>query len=248
MLSPYSPRTARAYILANRISDAMDRWPTGYMALQRLRHRSRAAHRLVSPDHRLVLEAFPRSGSSFAHRAFVAVNPDCAQSVATHIHRSAQIIAGARYGVPVLVLVRHPEDAVTSLLALGQQSGSLPKLEGVKLNGVLAETLWRYAHFHQRLLPVERMVVASFEDVTADFGAVLDRVNTTFDTGFTCFDHTFENEAAIFAKTRKHLSPNTDRDLIKTRLAKAYKDPELTVPRKAAEGAYSLISTRFEKT
>jgi hypothetical protein len=41
-------------------------------------------------------------------------------------------------------------------------------------------------------------VVGLFEDVTTDFGSVIDRVNQRFETTFVRFEPTPENEAAAF--------------------------------------------------
>ena len=59
----------------------------------------------------------------------------------------------------------------------------------------------RGIRFHRRILPFQHgFVAASFADVTTDFGAVTERVNAAFGTNFGVFEHTPENEAAVFAE------------------------------------------------
>lgn len=249
MLTPYSPRSHRSYVFMNRLSDALDRLPAAYLAVQRVRQRGRhGAHRLVTRDHHLVIEAFPRSGSSFAHVAFTRANPRSARRVATHIHRSAQVIAAARLGVPVLVLLRAPEDAVTSLLSLSIQKGHLPRMAPGDLHACMAGTLHRYVNFHVRIEQVEPMIIARFEDVVTDFGEVIDRVNARFGTTFARFSHDAESVADVFASGRDHLPPNAERDALKAELRETYRALSLTDLRACAEAVHDRLTTRATET
>lgn len=249
MLKPYSQRGPRTYVIANRLADALDRFPAAYMAVQRIRQRGRhGAHRLVTPDHHLVIEAFPRSGSSFAQMAFVQANPDSARRVATHIHRSAQVLTAARLKVPVLVLVRPPEATVTSLLAMGIQKGQLPQMAADDLRACIGETLRRYVNFHSRIEPVDAMVIARFEDVIADYGQIIGALNARFGTAFQQFPHTAETVAEVFGAGRDHLSPNADRDRLKTALRDTYLAASLQDLRARAEAVHARLVARAAKT
>lgn len=245
MLKPYSKRGPRTYVAANRLADALDRFPTLYMAVQRVRQRGRhGAHRLVTRDHHLAIEAFPRSGSSFAHMAFTRANPDSAKLVATHIHRSAQVITAARLGVPTLVLVRPPESTVTSLLAMGIQKGQLPQMAPDDLRACMAESLRRYVNFHSRIEPVEDMVVARFEDVVTDYGRIIGQINARFGTAFTKFIHDTETVAEVFGAGRDHLAPSEERDSLKTELRDTYLAPPLAGLRARAEDVHARLAAR----
>lgn len=245
MFKPYEARGPRAYVWANRFADATDAWPGLFNALQRRRlYQSGAAWRIVSPAHLIVIEGFPRSGNSFAHKAFQRANPAAHRRIATHQHRSSQVRKAEQHGVPILVLLRAPEPAVTSLLAFAQETGQLSALSPAQARGCLAETLRRYIRFHRRIAGVERMLVARFEQATRDFGAVTERLNATFGTDFAAFDHSEANVAALFADTRAHLSPSADRDRVKTALAEAYHDPALANLRQQADAAYAVLAAR----
>ncbi len=133
----------------------------------------------------LVLEGFPRCGNSFALLAFRAAQ---GREVVTadHLHVPAQIKRAAQYGIPACVLIREPEDMVRSLVV--KHSFIRPK-----------DALRGYLGFYRACLPYrDRFVVASFEQVTADFGAITDRINARFGTSFVRFENREANIRRVF--------------------------------------------------
>ena len=72
--------------------------------------------RAVTPDKLVVIEGFPRSGNSFARRAFIMAQDETfdVTRIAHHLHVPAQVIRAARWRIPTLVLIRRPKDAVLS--------------------------------------------------------------------------------------------------------------------------------------
>ncbi|MFT6286153.1 MAG: hypothetical protein ACJA09_000896 [Alcanivorax sp.] len=246
MFRPYGKRTAFGFIMASLMADLLDAWPSVYLTLQkrRLRH---ARHRIVESDHRFVIEAFPRSGSSFTHRAFTAANPQDGQLVATHMHRASQVIQASRLGVPTLIIVRVPRDAVTSLLALGIEQARLPVLARGEAELCLGITLLRYARFHERIACVPGVTVAGFDEVTRNMGTVIKRVNAAFGTNFMPFEHTDATANDLMKKSKPHVSPNVDRDEIKAILAAAYDSPALLGKRTRADKAYEVMIARRDR-
>jgi hypothetical protein len=166
-------------------------WVTSYpalMPLARLRY-SHIPELLVKPDSELVIEGYGRSGSTFANFAFQS-----AQSVPVntvhHTHAAAQVILAARMRLPTLVIVRRPLDAALSHM--------------VRHNVTARAALAAWVRFHRRVLPYrDRIVVAPFESITSDFGAVVRRINQKFGTNFAEFKHTRENEEAVFERIRQ---------------------------------------------
>lgn len=133
----------------------------------------------------LVMEAFPRSGNTFAYAALRSVEPKL--EIAHHLHAPAQLIAAARMGKPALVIVRQPRDAVLSFLLRHPELGTRQALDA-------------WIAFHEKLRPWEdSLVVATFDQVTSDFGRVIARVNGRFGTSLAVFEHTPGNVAACFA-------------------------------------------------
>jgi hypothetical protein len=133
----------------------------------------------------LVLEGFPRSGNSFALLAFrLAQGREVI--TADHLHVPAQVKRAALYGIPACVLIREPEDMVRSLVV--KHSFIRPK-----------DALRGYLGFYRACLPYrDRFVVASFEQVTTDYGAIIDRINTRFGTSFVRFENHEANVLRVF--------------------------------------------------
>jgi hypothetical protein len=137
------------------------------------------------PGTEIVIEGFPRSGNTFAVVAFEAAQTRPFR-IAHHLHAPAQVIAGVQAGKPVLVLVRHPEESALSLVIRE------PHL-------TLAMALRDYRSFYEKIWSHrDGIVVASFPEVTTDFGAVVRRVNDRFGTVFEEFAHTPENVQRCF--------------------------------------------------
>lgn len=156
--------------------------PSLYFPLYRSLRQRR--HGLIGETTALTLEGFPRSGNSFALRAFALSNPQV--EVAHHTHAAAQVLASARRGLPTVVLLREPTAAVRSFLLLR------PGLSA-------AAAFYSYVAFHRPLPALrDRILVVDFEQVTADFGVVIDRINRRWGTRFRRFEHTPANRDEVF--------------------------------------------------
>jgi hypothetical protein len=135
------------------------------------RSRGFPSNQLVGPETQLVIEGFPRSANSYAVVGFQIAQPTWLP-VAHHTHAPAQIIRAADRGIPLLVPIRHPRDAIASLLIRDRRYTVDLAVEA-------------YASFHETILPyLGSMVLARFEDVTRDLGGVIQRVNRQFRTSF----------------------------------------------------------------
>jgi hypothetical protein len=106
--------------------------------------------------------------------------------VAHHMHAVAPLIDAVERGVPTLITVRAPQATIIS--AMIRQ----PRVTA-------GQWLKTYAAFYERLMiSRDGFVIATFEEVTSDFGAVIRRVNQRFSTDFREFDHTEANVQAVF--------------------------------------------------
>ena len=94
-----------------------------------------------------------------------------------------------------MVLIRSPLDAAVSW--------------AIHENQTLEEAIAYWNDYYQTLLPVrEELFMARFEDVTADFGAVIKALNRRWGSSFIPFDHTPENAAQCFLMTEEeHRTP-----------------------------------------
>ena len=140
---------------------------------------------LINKDTQLVIEGFPRSANTFAVVAFIK-SQDRDVAIAHHLHAVAQVKLGVRQGVPVIVLIRRPEDAVRSLKVIFKQRNRNSALKN-------------WLRFYEEVEPLRsRVVIADFDRVIGDFGAVIDEVNAHYGTTFGRFESTPENVQAVF--------------------------------------------------
>jgi hypothetical protein len=200
------------------------RWSNhrSYLAYSQRRH----PMGVITRDTQIVIDSFPRSANTFVTVAFQISQPYPVR-IAHHLHAPAQIIAGARMGIPMLVPVRDPRAAAISLIIRS------PHIS-------LEQALRAHARFHERVLPYRAAChVALFDEVTSDLGRVIENLNARFGSTFTPFDHTPENVARVYA-----LIDERARDPIYTHAIRAHRsglisDAELS----AARGGQSRIDT-----
>jgi len=154
--------------------------------------RRRGRGPVVDRDTDIVIEGFPSSANSFAVAAFQASQEPSAVRIAHHTHAAAQVIRAVRWSIPALVLIRRPEDAVLSQLA---RSRSLRP----------ATVLRSYIRFHRALLPHRGgFVVGTFDEVVADYGPVIERVNQRFGRSFVPFEHSDAEVQRIEEAIERH--------------------------------------------
>lgn len=235
-------------LVRRRLSDLLECWPEAYNRVMRRRFRGRdAEHWLVRPDSDIVIEGFQRCANSFAVRAFrQAQDPRVPLRIATHVHSPAQIALAARWSIPAILVIRHPGEAVVSVLAWARQLNKLPPaaFETPRLERRMRYWTRRYARFYERALPYrDSFVLAPFEEVTRDFGGVIERLNTRFGTAFRRFQHTPQAVEAIFRENAVHLSPSPEREGLKARFRAAYLSPANAANRERAGACYHELLT-----
>ena len=169
--------------------------PALYLPFARLKYPGPSPE-VISPATELVIDGYTRCASTFAVYALQLAQPVPVR-LAHHLHAPAQLVAAARAGVPALAVIREPREAILSQLVRE------PDVD-------MRDALVAFTRFYRRLLPCrDRMVVAGFEEVTKDFGAVTRRVNDRFGTAFAEFEPTEQNTSRCFEliKLRGTLSP-----------------------------------------
>ena len=166
---------------------------------------------LARRDTGIVIEGFLRSGNTFAVAAFqVANGPEV--HVGRHLHGAPHVLRAVRYGLPTLVLIRRPADAVASYLVrrstLTPEDGLLEYLDFYR-------TAWRVR---------DGFVVGLFDDVVSDYGAVLHAVDARFGTRFARWEPTEENQAAAFALVEEMNRLECDGHLVETHVGRPSAD------------------------
>jgi hypothetical protein len=186
----------RPHLDENVVSLWLEKWlqihagghPAVFFNLYRLLRPRQDLSRAVTPDKLVVIEGFPRSGNSFARRAFIMAQDETfdVARIAHHLHVPAQVIRAARWRIPTLVLLRRPKDAVLSLVIRDPIS--------------VDQALRYYISFYESAEKYrDAFVLGLFEEVTEDFGRVIGRLNDKFGTTFSLFRHDEENVSKLFA-------------------------------------------------
>lgn len=145
--------------------------------------------RRLSDATQLVIEGFPRSGNTFAFFAIKHAERLAGRDIvlSSHVHTPSAVKAAVRSRFPTVFVVRQPLDTIVSLLI------AVPHVP-------FGEAIDEWRHHHREILPYhERFVVATFDQVTKDFGTVTSRVNERFGTSFACYQATPANDEAVFA-------------------------------------------------
>lgn len=162
---------------------------------------------LARRDSAIVIEGFLRSGNTFSFAAFSLANgPDA--HVGRHLHSPAHVLRAVRLGLPTVVLIRPPRDAVLSYL---MRRDTLTPHDAVL----------EYLDFYRTAWPArDGFVTATFDRVVSDFGAVLDEVNERFGTSFRRFEPTAENEASAFAIVEEMNRRECHGEVVETHVAR----------------------------
>lgn len=159
---------------------------------------------------KICIEGYPRSANTFAVRMFSSANEG---HVAHHTHSERNIELALAYGIPVVVLLRDPLDAIASAWIYRKR-------------GIDFET-GSWLSFHQYVAPRrEAVVIARFEVVTELFNRVIRSVNRRFDTDFDQIEdiavaekRVIEDILAATARDGKGFDrvplPSTERDALK---------------------------------
>lgn len=214
----------------------------------RYRLGDKAISRVVHPNTELVIEGFQRCANSFAVQAFRSVNDSNQKMrIATHLHSPANVLQALRFKIPSMVLIRDPDEALVSWLALAIQLGKLPEQSLRPENQLKRMQYWtqRYTEFYQQLMPVRASIVINdFKEVVSDFGQCIDQLNQKFQTTFQRFEHTSATEAEIFKRSKVHLSPSVDRDAIKASVQGHYFSSDNASNRTHAQEVYRTFLGR----
>lgn len=136
-------------------------------------------------------------------------------TIAHHNHVPGPVRNAVRPGLPTIVLIRDPVDAVISHRALRLQIGAT---EGEDMPDLIPYELRLRAWqgFYRRIGQVrDEIVVAPFEVVITGFGQVIDALNKRFCTSFARFEHSVENVNIIRGSHGYHALPMDERERLK---------------------------------
>lgn len=172
-------------------------------SLYPLFHRLRGAPRsrnLVGDDTEMCIEAPSGSGNSFFVNGFQMINPDV--RLAHHHHVAAQLKRSVARGVPTLVILRNPIDCVAS------RSQGAPWLAGPVFR--------QWIRFFETADALRASILSlTFESVTRDPAAAIERINerfgSRFDSRFPDSERVFERMDAAYAEVLAARARNPNR-------------------------------------
>lgn len=172
---------------------------------------------LVTRETDLCVDGYPRSANSFATSAIQAAQQPEPISIAHHTHVAANLMQACEWGVPAVMLIRAPKDAIVSFTALRQEVMSREQGQNEPIPFLpFAIQVDAWIAFYQSLLPYrDQLVIAPFPAVVSDMGAVINAINGKYETDFTRFEHTEDNVAAVHARRGYHAGPSEHRAQIK---------------------------------
>lgn len=149
----------------------------------------------ITPEKDICIEGFPRSANSFFAKAFRLYNP--AVKAAHHMHAPLQVIKAIDYGIPCIVLIRNPLDAIASVLVVDRTLSTRFAIQS-------------YINFYESVWPVRKEVVVSdFKQTTTCPQQVVENINHRYGTSFQMEPITPEVKDKIFSQlqaTQKQLN------------------------------------------
>lgn len=138
----------------------------------------------ISPEKDICIEGFPRSANSFFSRAFRMYNPTA--KAAHHMHAPLQVIKAIDYGIPCVVLIRQPIDAIASVLVVDRTLSTRFAIQS-------------YINFYERIWPMrDNFVTSDFRDTTKYPHQVVEKINQRYGTSFYMEPITPEVRDTIF--------------------------------------------------
>ena len=149
----------------------------------------------------IVIDGYPRSANTYATYAFKVAQPKDL-IIANHIHKKSQFILAEKYGIPAILLIRDPVDCISSLLIRQPKYNPATLFEG-------------YFFLYNGLKHSSSYVVAPFNEVVTNYGRIIQQVNIKFNTNFTPYEKTTENEERVkqIVQTQDELKDATDYNL-----------------------------------
>jgi hypothetical protein len=215
-MSTLSSLQGQFHTLRRRAKTIVGARPTLFFPL--FRPRSAFEDLLVTRSTDLCVEGFPRSANSFSVQALRYAQPQPVE-IAHHTHVPANAIRACEWGIPTVILIRSPYDAIVSRIALDKEVQVVEHDVTVPRQRVsFAAWIQAWLSFYRALVPYriqERLLVAPFSVAIQDMGHIIEQINARFGTNFESFNHTDEAVATVRAGQGYHAGPNDRRNRFK---------------------------------
>ncbi|HET6566622.1 MAG TPA: hypothetical protein VFG50_01575 [Rhodothermales bacterium] len=181
----------------------------------------------VGPHTEFVLDGFQGSGNSFATVAFKKSQKEPVM-LAHHLHAPAQVIRALQQGLPTLITIREPRQAVLSL------TSRWPYV-------TVRQALRSYVRYYEKLEPYAgSFVLSTFDQTTSHLDDVILEVNRRYNTDFVPFEHT-EIDVRALRKPEQHAADGARRREIKAEKAREFERPRCQRLLVRAEHVYQRL-------
>ena len=118
---------------------------------------------------------------------------DSKSIVAFHLNAPAHIRRSLKLNVPILIVMRDPDAAILSQLMKAPSRNVHTAHNG-------------YIDFYNYvLLLANKVVIATYDEVTSDFDAVIKKANSFYGIEFRPFEHTEDNIKKVFSRLDNHV-------------------------------------------
>jgi hypothetical protein len=125
------------------------------------------------PDADICIEGFPRSGNSFFVAVFQHWNPSV--TIAHHSHLASNAKYYVKRGLPVVILIRDPAEAIASAIVWDGQDTRITPGVG----------LFSYLSFYRSLRKYrDKLLFLDFDEAVQDPNRCIERINQRFGAGF----------------------------------------------------------------
>jgi hypothetical protein len=140
---------------------------------------------MLNEESEIVIEGFPRSANTFSVVAFRFAQKRKI-NIAHHLHVESQVIEGVKKGLPVVVLIRNPDEAMKSLMVRE------PKMKaeyGFK----------RYCEFYSSVKKLRsKVVIAEFKEITNNYSKIIENVNAKFNVEYIPYESNRYNDESVY--------------------------------------------------
>ena len=204
--------------------------------------------RRLRHDTTVVVEGFPRSGNTFAAfalREMLAHTPN--SHVASHVHTPSQVRRAVAMRLPVLIVIREPDEAVCSLLVAAPHVRPL--------------TAYReWVHHYGQLLPLSsHFEVAGLADLIDRLPVIVTRLNQRFGCEIPATwtpEMKFRTQTAMEANHNAIHDgaqntapwPSEHRTVVRDTIRASLGDPALTKIRAQAHQLYETFASLIDRS
>jgi hypothetical protein len=177
-------------MIRNTIKNCVRKVAWKYPSIYRLIGILRRGSDVNDLEYDVTVEGYPRSANTFMAQLLRLTQPHL--KVRSHRHIPPHVAAAVQAGLPVLFLIRKPEDCISSYSIL--------------MHTKAKDQLFYYMAYHRALLSYrDRMFIADFASVTSDPKGVLQKFRDRFHLAINLdFDLTGAQEKVFREMDLKH--------------------------------------------